>query len=41
MEKDLGVLVDDRLSNDMQCQAAESKANRILALNRELSPEIK
>ena len=31
MEKDLGVLVDDRLSNGMQCQAAANNANRILA----------
>lgn len=29
MEKDLEVLVDDRLSNDMQCQATVSKANNI------------
>ena len=31
MEKDLGVLVNDRLSNGMQCQSAANKANRILA----------
>ena len=30
MEKELGILVDDRLSNGMQCQAAANKANRIL-----------
>ena len=41
MEKDLGVLVDERLSNGMQCQAAASKANRILALKRGSTPEIK
>ena len=34
MEKDLGVLVDDRLSNGMQCQAAVNKASRILACNK-------
>ena len=31
MLKALGILEDDRLSNDMQCQAAANKANRILA----------
>ena len=40
MEKDLGVLVD-RLSNGMRCQAAANKANRILALKRGSTPEIK
>ena len=34
MEKDLGVLVEDRLSNSMQCQAAAAKAGRILACIR-------
>ena len=31
MEKDLGILVDARLSSCIQCQAAASKASRILA----------
>ena len=41
MEKDLGVLVDDRLSKGMQCQAAANKANRILECMRGLTQEIK
>lgn len=31
MEKDLGVLIDDRFSNSTQCQAAATKAGKILA----------
>ena len=34
MEKDLGVLVDHRLNNSMQCQAAVSKASKILSCIR-------
>ena len=31
MEKDLGVLVDHKLNNGMQCQAAVSKASKVLS----------
>ena len=34
VEKDLGVLVDHKLNNNMQCQAAVSKASKVLSCIR-------
>ena len=31
VEKDLGILVDHKLNNDMQCQAVVSKAKKVLS----------